>query len=126
MGLRGIGSTKAEAFEQIAIAMTAAITDPGRIALTTALEIHCEAPDDELLLVDWLNALVYEMSTRRMLFGQFRVTIEGSKLDAEVRGEVANPGKHHPAVEVKGATYTALDVGLDRRGRWYAQCVIDV
>ncbi len=35
-----------------------------------------------LLLIDWLNALVYEMATRRMLFGAFVVTIEDSRLHA--------------------------------------------
>ena len=36
---------------------------------------RCEAPDDELLLVDWLNALIYEMATRHMLFGRFAVSL---------------------------------------------------
>jgi tRNA nucleotidyltransferase (CCA-adding enzyme) len=35
---------------------------------STAVEVSCEAPDDELLLVDWLNALVYEMAMRQVLF----------------------------------------------------------
>ena len=34
--------------------------------------------------------------------------------------------RHHPAVEVKGATYTELSVKRDEEGRWIAQCVVDV
>jgi tRNA nucleotidyltransferase (CCA-adding enzyme) len=34
--------------------------------------------------------------------------------------------RHQPAVEVKGATYTALKVARDEQGRWVAQCVVDV
>jgi SHS2 domain-containing protein len=39
------------------------ITDPGSVASTDSVPIVCEAPDDELLLVVWLNALVYEMAS---------------------------------------------------------------
>jgi SHS2 domain-containing protein len=63
---RGIGSTKAAAFESAAHALTAVITDLGSVAPTHSVPIVCEAPDDELLLVDWLNALVYEMATRKL------------------------------------------------------------
>ena len=48
-------------------------------------------PDDELLLVDWLNALIYEMATRRMLFGRFDVTIEGSAADGNGVGRAGRP-----------------------------------
>jgi protein archease len=63
IGVRGIGSTKAAAFESAAHALTAVITDPGSVASTYSVPILCEAPDDELPLVDWLNVLVYEMAT---------------------------------------------------------------
>ena len=64
IGIRGIGATRSEAFEQAALALTAAITDPAHVAQRIAVAIRCEAPDDELLLADWLNAIVYEMATR--------------------------------------------------------------
>ena len=66
VGVRGLGSTKAESFEQAALALTAVITDPTEVEPREAVAIQCEAPDDELLLADWLNSLIYEMSTRRM------------------------------------------------------------
>jgi len=34
--------------------------------------------------------------------------------------------RHRPAVEVKGATYTALRVAQEADGAWVAQCVVDV
>jgi SHS2 domain-containing protein len=34
--------------------------------------------------------------------------------------------RHRPAAEVKGATYTALQVSRRADGQWLAQCVIDV
>jgi tRNA nucleotidyltransferase (CCA-adding enzyme) len=125
IGLRGIGPTKERAFEQAALALTGVITDPARVRPEMAVDVACEAPSDELLLVDWLNALVYEMATRRMLFGAFTVTIEGSRLDGVAWGEPVDVTRHEPAVEVKGATYTELRVQARNSG-WLAQCVVDV
>ena len=126
IGVRGIGSTKEAAFEGAGLAMTAVITDPESVTPTQAVSIACEAPDDELLFVDWLNALVYEMATRKMLFSRFAVRINGHALHATAWGEPIEVARHQPAVEVKGATYTELSVKRDEQGRWIAQCVVDV
>ena len=125
IGVRGFGATKAEAFEQAALAMTAAVSDPATVAPRERATIRCEAPDDELLFADWLNALVYVMATRRMLFSKFNVKLENARLSAEVWGEPIDPARHHPAVEVKGATYTTLRVARHGEG-WVAQTVVDV
>jgi tRNA nucleotidyltransferase (CCA-adding enzyme) len=126
IGVRGIGRTKAEAFEQTALALTAITTDPSSIVAHIAVEIECAANDDELLLVEWLNALIYEMATRKMLFAKFAVDIRDHCLTAKVWGEAIDLDKHEAAVEVKGATCTALKVAQGGDGYWRAQCVIDV
>jgi SHS2 domain-containing protein len=125
IGVRGRGRDKAAAFAAAALAMTAVITEPADVRSSEPVAISCEAPDDELLLVDWLNALVFEMATRRMLFRRFDVTIEGGRLTATAWGEPVDVARHRPAVEVKGATLTAASVTA-RDGEWTAQCVIDV
>jgi len=125
IGVRGFGPTKAEAFAQAALAMTGVVTEPSGVALRQRIEVRCEAPDDELLLAEWLNALVYEMSTRKMLFGRFTVRLDGPVLTAEAWGEPVDVARHHPAVEVKGATYTELRVARGADG-WVAQTVVDV
>ena len=126
IGVRGQGSTLAEAFEQAALALTAVIADPDGIVPREAVEIACEAPDDELLLAEWLNAIVYEMAVRRMLFGRFEVAIEGGRLKGRALGEPTSVARHRPAVEVKGATYTSLRVARTDDGGWLAQTVVDV
>jgi tRNA nucleotidyltransferase (CCA-adding enzyme) len=125
IGLRGTGPEKARAFEAIGLALTSAITDLERVAASETIHISCSAPDDEILLVDWLNALIYEMAARKMLFREFDVTISDGELRAEVRGEKVEVDKHRPAVEPKGATYTALAVERNSSG-WQAECVVDV
>jgi len=126
IGVRGIGVTLAEAFAEAALALVAVVSDPARIAAAIAVEVRCTAPDDELLLADWLNALIYEMATRRMLFGRFDVQLADHALAATAWGEPVDVGRHRPAVEVKGATYTALSVARRPDGLWAAQCVVDV
>ncbi len=126
IGVRGIGATPAQAFEQAALAMTAVICEPSRVAPREAVRVACEAPDHEYLLVDWLNAIVYEMATRRMLFSRFDVTLGGNKLTGTLWGEPVDVARHQPAVEVKGATYTELKVTRNAQGEWVAQCVVDV
>jgi tRNA nucleotidyltransferase (CCA-adding enzyme) len=126
IGVRGVGATLQEAFEQAALALTGVLVDPRLVRRLTTIDISCDAPDDELLLVDWLNALVYEMATRRMLFAGFEVHVENSRLTARVHGEPVDRCRHQPAVEVKGATYTCLQVARTETGGWLAQCVVDV
>jgi SHS2 domain-containing protein len=109
--------------------MIAIITD-ATIGEGVCVEVDCAAPDRELLLVDWLNRLVFEMATRRLLFGRFSVTIRetdaGYALQGRAWGEPVDRTRHRPAVEVKGATLTALDVHRAPSGSWVARCVVDV
>jgi len=126
VGVRGFGSTMAQAFEQAALAMTAVITEPDSVRAQRCVEIVCEAPDAGILLADWLNALVFEMATRGMLFSRFEVTIAGQRLAAKAWGERVDVARHSPAAEVKGATLSELEVAEDDAGTWHAQCIVDV
>ena len=126
VGVRGFGVTKAEAFVQAAMAMTAVIVDLGLIRASERVTVTCSAPDDELLFVDWLNAVVFEMATRNLLFSRFEVQIEGGELRGSMWGEPVDIDRHEPAVEIKGATFTELRVRPVESGGWLAQCVVDV
>jgi SHS2 domain-containing protein len=126
LGVRGFGATPAAAFEQAAIALMAAITDLTQVRSAETIDIRCNVPTLDILLVDWLNALVYEMAERRMIFGAFEVQIQNGRLNGRAHGEPISRERHAPAVEVKGATFTELAVKEDQPGRWRAQCVVDV
>ena len=125
VGVRGRGVTLAEAFEQAAVALTAIVTD-AEIAEKTSVEVSCEAPDVELLLVEWLNAIIYEVAVRNMVFCRFKVTIADTRLRGTLWGEPVDQLKHAPACEPKGATYTALRVAQEADGTWSAACIVDV
>lgn len=124
VGIRGRGATREEAFAEAARALTAVVTDVDSVVPQFAVPIRCDARDDELLLVAWLDAVIYEMATRHMLFGRFDVCIEDHRLAAAAWGEPVDRARHQPVVEPKGATMTALRVA--REATWLAQTVIDV
>lgn len=126
IGVHGSGPGLAAALEAAAVALTAVVTDPYTVEPRERVELECTAADPEILLVDWLNAVIYEMATRRMLFRDYTVTLEGDRLHATARGEPVDATRHQPAAEPKGATFTALRVHEDSDGIWHAQCVIDV
>jgi tRNA nucleotidyltransferase (CCA-adding enzyme) len=126
IGIRGIAATLEQAFEQAAVAMTAVVTDIDLVSASKVVSIHCEAPDTELLLVSWINELVYEMSVNGLLFNNYEVVIDDGTLSAIAFGEAVDRQKHQPAVEIKGATFTELRVYQQADDSWVAQCVVDV
>ncbi|MDH3638161.1 MAG: archease [Gammaproteobacteria bacterium] len=126
IGVRGIGDSLESAFAQAAVALTAVVCAPEKVTPAQSVQVVCDAPNRELLLVDWLNTVVFEMATRCMLFSRFDIAIRRNALSAVLWGESTDRSKHQPVVEVKGATYTDLRVQRDDQGRWVAQCIVDV
>jgi tRNA nucleotidyltransferase (CCA-adding enzyme) len=125
VGVRGFGASPEEAFEQAAQGLTAVVTHV-EVEPNLSVEVTCEAPDIELLFVEWLNAVIYEMAVRKMLFGRFAVRIVDGRLEGTLWGEPVDVARHAPACEPKGATYTALRVAPEADGLWSAACVVDV
>jgi SHS2 domain-containing protein len=126
IGIRGIAPTLEQAFEQAAVGMTAVITNPDQVTASKAVSIRCKAPDNELLLLDWINELVYKMAVQGLLFKRYQVSIHDGSLSAKAFGEAVDRQKHQPAVEIKGATFTELRVYQQPDGLWVAQCIVDV
>ncbi|HYA87776.1 MAG TPA: archease [Nitrospirota bacterium] len=125
IGIRGYGNTLEEAFENAALAMYSVIVKVDLIQPLERKEVTASAPDGELLLVEWLNALLSLSDVERMVYSRFRVKIEGTALTGTVWGEKLDRTRHEPNVEVKGATYHMLKVYKDGDS-YVAQCVVDV
>ena len=125
IGIRGFGQTVEQAFEQCAMALTSVISNMDSIGVKECLTLKCNANNLDFLLIDWLNEIIYLMATRKMLFKSFEVHINNCHLNASACGEPVNIGRHKPAVEIKGATFTELKVQKNNHG-WIAQCIVDV
>ncbi len=125
IGIKATADSLNKAFEEAALALTAIITEPQKVEAVKSVKIECSGENEELLLVGWLSAVIYEMDVRKMLFGRFEVRIENLELSATMWGEKINQDKHTPAVEPKAVTYNQLNV-KNEKDIWTVQCVIDV
>ncbi|WP_457572417.1 archease [Desulfovulcanus sp.] len=126
IGIIGAGPTVSSAFGQAGLALTAVITDIDKVLPVQEKKISIEAPDLDILFFDYMNEIIFLISTQGMLFSEYTVTIENLSLRATIKGEPIDKQKHAPAVEVKGATFSGLKVFQDNQGLWIAKCIIDV
>ena len=125
IGIRGFGGTIAEAFENAAVALYSVMVNVHRVIPKERRIVKASAPDRELLLVEWLNALLSQSDIERMVFSKFEVKINGTSLIGTAWGEILDRERHQAHVEVKGATYHMLSV-QEREDGYVAQCVVDV
>jgi SHS2 domain-containing protein len=126
IGIEGTGPSMEIAFAQAGLALNAVISDLNSVRPVSGRSVECTGDDPELLFFDFINELIFLISTEAMLFSQVDVKIKGSKLEARLLGEAINPERHDPAVEVKGASFNGLVVRQDEKGLWIARCVVDV
>jgi SHS2 domain-containing protein len=125
IGIRGFGKTEAEAFENAAVALFSVMVNVHAVEASEKRSVTVSAPDHELLLVEWLNALLTLSDIEHMVFSKFTVKMEGTSLSGTAWGEKLEQERHEPDVEIKGATYHMLKV-MEADGRFIAQCVVDV
>lgn len=84
--------------------------EPEIVLPSAVVSVTYAAPDGRLVLYDWLNAVIYEMAVRRMVFSRFDVSLQGGTLEGRAWGETVDPTRRARAVEPKGATMTGLKV----------------
>ncbi len=125
IGIRGFGKTEAEAFENAAVALFSVMVNVDAVEAKEKRSVTVSAPDHELLLVEWLNALLTLSDIEHMVFSKFDVNIQGTSLTGTAWGEKLEQERHEPDVEIKGATYHMLKL-METDGRFVAQCVVDV
>lgn len=131
IGVRAWGKDLAEAFAEAARGMFAVMYPADAVGDALARQVEVSAPDPEALLVEWLNALLYQATVDHAVFGRFDVTVEAPKnggewrLRATVRGEPVDPNRHPFGLEVKAATYHGVKVEASD-GRAEVQVILDV
>lgn len=127
--VKGIGNSYEEAFCEAAKAMFSVMVELGDVKPVGEVKIEVRAKNMEELFVAWLNELLSEASLNNVLFSEFDVKIKKEKdkyvLEGIAKGEVIDPKKHRLKTEVKGASYSGLKVA-EEKGRFIAQCVVDV
>jgi SHS2 domain-containing protein len=129
IGLTLSGRSLDQLFADAAVALTDTITDHGLVAARQSVQVALRSRAVDLLLVDWLNDLVFRFDTEGLLVAHARVAVEAEggewSVHGAVEGERLDPARHPVKVVVKAATYHALEVGRSGDG-WHATVVLDV
>lgn len=147
IGIEVWGRTPAELFENAAVGMFAQIVDYG-LRITdyelnpqspirnqqppinnqqSAIHIEVEADNREFLLVAFLQELLYNFETKKILFKKFEITyLDDRNIKCIARGEkITSP--HQIVREIKAVTYHLLKIEKDEeKNIWRTKILFDV
>jgi SHS2 domain-containing protein len=102
------------------------MTDRRRLRVRQVLEVEVEALDQEALLVDWLNHLLYLYDTKSFLARELEILeMTTTRLKARLAGEELDLQRHVVKTGVKAATYHHLAI-LRTVDGWEASIVFDL
>ena len=111
--LQVFGHDLKELFVNAARGMFSLIADLDTITPTRAHRVELQAPDLEMLLVDWLNELLFMHETNGEIYVQFDIEhLSPTELRATVRGESAPATKAF----IKAATFHNLRIARTEEG----------
>jgi SHS2 domain-containing protein len=120
------GENLPELFENAGRALSATLTDIRTLRRREVRQVSLAAVDQEALLVDWLNHLLYLFDVDGFVGRDFQVAaLTDENLEAEVRGDIFDPTRHPGKTAVKAATYHHLEIGPEDEG-WGATVVLDL
>jgi SHS2 domain-containing protein len=125
IGIVAHGESLREVFANAARAMFSLIADLDDVDESISCDVEVSGEDQEVLLVEWLNELIYLFDARNMVFRRFEILDIGRiSLKARVYGEKLDLSRHRLKMVIKAATYHILKVERDDGFR--AQVLFDV
>ena len=111
VGIIAYGADVGQAFANAARALFSLITELDDVEEILHRDIELVAPDQESLLVKWLNELICLFDTENIVFKRFDITkLNNTQLKARSYGEKIDSSKHRLKTGVKAATYHMLKV----------------
>ena len=126
LGLRvravDLNSLFAEAATALSSVLVANLDD---VRPVQRVEIELDEDQNEFLLFDWLNELLFLYDTQQLLLSEFQVTIQDGHLSASAAGEPLDRERHGLDHEVKAITYHGLKVQQEESG-WLAEVIVDI
>jgi len=129
LSFEATGDTLEAVFAAAAEALLAAtLSNPEAVADRVRERVSLAEPDLELLLLRFLNELVFLRDARGLLLRCQRLAIEHdgeARLEGELAGERIDPDRHRLESDVKAATAHGLRVTRAGPG-WRASVTLDV
>jgi len=125
VGIIAYGADMSQAYANAAKALFSLITGLDDVNEVLYRDIELTAPDEESLLVKWLNELIYLFDTENIIFKRFDITkLNSTRLKARSYGERVDSSKHELKTGVKAATYHMLKV--DKANGCKVQVLFDI
>jgi protein archease len=126
VGVRGWGSTRAEAFAQVTRGVFALLVSPDQLQPRERREVRAQADAPESLLVTWIDECLYVHDIEGFVAHSVEMTVCTDTLAHGVlHGEPVDPGRHRVGTVVKGATYHQVLVA-EHQGVHEARVIVDV
>ncbi len=126
IGIIAYGNDIKEAFANAAVALFSIIIDLDTVKENLHHDIKLSADNQESLLVEWLNELIYLFDAEYLIFRRFEIDrLTKDKLEARCFGEKVEPSRHKIKRGVKAATYHMLKIDKEN-GTYKVQVIFDV
>jgi len=125
VGIIAYGADLKQAFANAAKGLFSLITDLDDVKEVLHRDAELTATDEESLLVEWLNELIYQFDTEGIIFKRFDIIeLDNTRLKARGYGEKVDRSRHKLMMGVKAATYHMLKVERSDGGK--VQVLFDI
>lgn len=127
IGVRVYGKDSKELFENAAFAMFDIIADlDGLESSSVEEEFDLKAPNQEELLVAWLDELLYNFYTKSIIFFKFKVEgLTQNSIKAKAFGRPVGQNRNRLKAEIKAATYHDLKIKKTDQG-YAVEIIFDI
>jgi SHS2 domain-containing protein len=126
IGIVAYGADIKQLFANAAIGLFNLMADLENLKEDVKRQIELSAEDVEVLLVEWLNELIYISEVEHIIFKRFEINqFSNTRLKATCFGEKTKPGQHRLKREIKAATYHMLKLNKEDGG-YQVRIIFDI
>jgi len=117
VAIAAYGADMKAAFANAALGMFSIITDIKKVDQKTIRDVEVTADEIKVLLVSWLNELLFICEVEKLLLKRFDISkLDDTRIAARCYGEKLNPKRHRIKTEIKAATYHMTEIEAKRGG----------
>ena len=126
IGIIAYGTDIKQVFANAALGIFSLMAKLDDIKEDAQRDLVLSAEDEEVLLVEWLNELIYIFDVEHIVFKRFEIDkLSGNQIKARCFGQKIKPGQHKLKREIKAATYHMLRISKSN-SNYEVQVIFDI
>jgi len=126
IGIIAYGTDIKQIFANAALGLFSLMAELDDIKEDAQRDLVLSAEDEEVLLVEWLNELIYIFDVEHIVFKRFEIDkLSGNQIKARCFGQKIKPGQHKLKREIKAATYHMLRISKSN-SNYEVQVIFDI